>query len=100
MMFSRIPINKNPLLTEWFNTGLYHGNFSAFHHSKHPGKHDPESPCRCAEMLEAAVEWLKSEEDWKVFITKVGWLAGFAIGRDQEVGPSLTDEQAEGDLNA
>jgi hypothetical protein len=51
-------------------------------------------------MLEASVEWLKKEEDWKVFITRVGWLAGFAVGRDQEVSPSLLDDQAEGDLHA
>jgi hypothetical protein len=95
-MFSRIPINKNPLLTEWFNTGLHHGTFSAWHH----GKHHTDSPCRCAEMLEASVEWLKKEEDWKVFITRDGWLAGFAVGRDQEVSPSLLDDQAEGDLHA
>ena len=99
-MINDIPINKSPLLTEWFDTGLYHGTFSAWHH----GKHHTESPCRCTEMLEASVEWLKSEADWKVFITKVDWLAGFAIGRNQEVGPSLADEhaddQAEGDAHA
>ena len=103
-MINDIPINTSPLLTEWFDTGLYHGSFSAWHHSKH----HPESPCRCTEILEAAVERLKSEEDWKVFITRVGWLAGFVIGRDQDVGPSLaddhaddqTDEQSEGDSHA
>ncbi len=93
MKINDIPINESPLLSEWFDTGVYNGTFSAWHY----GKHDTESPCQCTEILEAAVERLRSEEDWKVFITRVGWLAGFALGRDQDFGPSLGDDLAQGD---
>ncbi len=87
MMFSRIPINKNPLLTEWFNTGFDYGSYYAWLHCKNCAN----SPCGHVETLHAAVERLESEDDWKVFITRVGWLAGFAVGRGQEIGESLAD---------
>ena len=90
-MVNDIPINTSPLLTEWFNTGFDHGNYHAWLH----GKNCAHSPCRHVETLHALVERLKSEEDWKVFITRVGWLAGFAVGRDQEVGPALADGQTD-----
>ena len=91
-----IPIKQSPLLSEWFATGFDQGQYQAWRH----GKHSSDSSCRCIETLRAAVERIEVEEDWKVFITRVGWLAGFAVGCDQEVGSSLGDTEPEGDSHA
>jgi hypothetical protein len=95
-MINDIPINKSPLLTEWFDTGYDQGTYHAWIH----GKNCADSSCRCIALLHAVCKQIEIEEDWKVFITRVGWLSGFAVARDQESSPSLGDDQVEGDHHA
>ena len=77
-MPDRIPIKGHPVLSEWYNTGFDAGRYHAWLH----GKNCPDSSCRCIALLQAVCNQIEIEEDWKVFITRVGWLAGFSSERE------------------
>lgn len=80
-MPNHIPIKKSPLLTEWYNTGFDQGRYHAWLH----GKNCPDSSCRCIALLQAVIAQVEIDEDWKVFITRVGYIAGFAAEREGDM---------------
>jgi hypothetical protein len=91
-MINDIPINKSPILTEWYDTGFRQGSYHAWLH----GKNCPDSTCRCIALHTAVIDQLRIEEDWKVFITRVGWLAGFGYEREGDISAFDGEDQADG----